>query len=64
MPDATFISKSCKGFIYVAELARKGSRHIRWSRMPEGVSEPDVIVDPRRVPLAVRREGRRALLCP
>lgn len=61
MPDV-FISEPCSGFIYVAETARAGSRKLRWSRMPAHVPEPDELVDPRRVPLDVRRDGRRCLL--
>jgi hypothetical protein len=41
--------------IYVAEPSRKGSRKLIWSVMPRAPVAADVRIEPRRVPLKVRR---------
>jgi hypothetical protein len=46
---------------FIAELARKGSRKLRWSAMPARGRGGDELVDPRRVPLAVRRAAKAIL---
>jgi hypothetical protein len=49
---------------FIAELARKGSRKLRWSAMPARGRGGDELVDPRRVPLAVRRAAKAILRSP
>jgi hypothetical protein len=53
----TFISKPHGATIFIAEFVREGSTRLKWSRMPE-ISGADLPIDPRKVPLAIRREAR------
>jgi hypothetical protein len=47
---------------YVAETTRKGSRKIVYSVMPADGPDGDVLIEPRKVPLDIRRAARAALI--
>jgi hypothetical protein len=58
----TYISEPHKGTIYVLELARKGSKKLVASAMPEAQPVGDKLIPLRRVPLFIRKAARAALL--
>lgn len=47
---------------YVAELARKGSRKIKYSAMPAREKGGDVLIPARTVPREIRRAAKAVLL--
>lgn len=54
-----FISEPHKGDYYIAEPSRKGTRKVRWSRMPVETAAPDIRIDPSDVPYSIKRQAYR-----